>query len=300
MTDRNQRFDVIGLGEVLWDCFPTHRLPGGAPANVAFHAQQLGLTAAAATRVGTDPLGDELRGVLRQQGLRTDLVQHDAEHGTGTVTVEFGAAGTQYTFLENSAWDFLEATDEWIDAASHARAICFGTLAQRKPRSRESIHALLEAANSECLIVYDVNLRPPHYEREFIHESLRRARIVKLNDDEVRVLTAMFNTGTTTDDEFAHWVMETYRAQLVCITRGAAGAMAVTADEFCEESGIPTTVADTVGAGDAFTAALIWSRFRNWPLKRSLSFANQLGALVASRPGAMPDLREEIAALEHS
>lgn len=297
MTDPHQCFDLIGLGELLWDCFPDHRLPGGAPANVAFHAQQLGQTAAAATRVGTDPLGDELFEFLRGQGLRTELVQRDAEHGTGTVTVKFAAAGTDYTFLENSAWDFLEATDDWLAAASQARAICFGTLAQRKPRSRETIHALLEAASPDCLVVYDVNLRPPHFDRDCIHESLRKARIVKLNDDEVRVLAAMFDTRTTTDDEFARWVIDTYHAKLVCITRGANGAIAVTADEFCEVAGIPINVVDTVGAGDAFSAALIWSRFQRWPLKRSLSFANQLGALVASRPGAMPELREEIALL---
>lgn len=290
-------FDLIGLGEILWDCFPDHRLPGGATSNVAFHAQQLGLSAAVATRVGTDPLGDELLGYLSSQGLRTDLVQRDPDHGTGTVTVEFHPHGTSYVFLENSAWDFLEPTDNWLSAASRAKAICFGTLAQRREQSRKTIHALLSAAAKECLLVYDVNLRPPHFDREWIHDSLQRADIVKLNDDEVRTLSAMFGTHTRTDDEFARWLFGKYEAELVCITRGAAGALAVSPTELCEVSGIPVTVVDTVGAGDAFTAALIWSHLNGWPLDRSVNLANRLGALVASRPGAMPVLTKEIGEL---
>ncbi len=290
----NHSFDVIGLGEVLWDCFPDHRLPGGAPANVAYHAQQLGLTAAVATRVGADPLGRELQSFLRQQGLNTSLVQTDHEHGTGTVTVEFTPHGTKYTFLENSAWDFLAATDDWLTAARSARAICFGTLAQRQVRSRETIRELVAGVSPDCLVVYDVNLRPPFFERDWIHHSLRQAKIVKLNDDEVRTLSALFHTGTKTDDEFARWVLREYPVRLVCITRGAAGAMAVTKDELCEVGGIPTTVVDTVGAGDAFTAMLIWSRLRNFPLERGVQLANRLGALVASRAGAMPVLTSEI------
>lgn len=290
-------FDVIGLGEVLWDCFPDHRLPGGATSNVAFHAQQLGLSAAVATRVGVDPLGDELLRYLADHGLKTDLVQRDAEHGTGTVTVEFHPQSTSYTFLENSAWDFLEATEEWLSAANRAKAICFGTLAQRRECSRKTIHDMLSAAGTDCLIVYDVNLRPPHFDRDWIHESLRRASIVKLNDDEVRTLAAMFSTHTRTDDEFARWVLDTYRVEIVCITRGAAGALAVSQDALCEVSGLSVNVVDTVGAGDAFTAALIWSRLNCRPLERAIDLANRLGALVASRAGAMPMLTREIGEL---
>lgn len=296
-TDSERSFDVIGLGEILWDCFPDRRLPGGAPANVAFHAQQLGLTAAVATRVGADDLGDGLLQFLQSQGLRTDLVQRDPEHGTGTVTVETHPERTTYTFLENSAWDFLDATEEWLAAAKHAKSLVFGTLAQRRERSRRTIHDVVSAANSECLIVYDVNLRPPFFAPDWIRDSLGKARIVKLNDDEVRILATMFSTRTRTDEEFARWLLDSFGVDLVCVTRGAAGAIAVTAQELCEAPGIPIQVVDTVGAGDAFTAALIWSRFANWPLEKSLQLANRLGALVASRPGAMPVLKSEIGAL---
>jgi fructokinase len=287
--------DVIGLGEILWDCFPDRRLPGGAQANVAYHAQQLGLRAAVATRVGVDPLGDELLRFLQAKGLRIDLVQRDPDHATGTVTVSSSGGQTSYTFLENSAWDFLETSESWLAAARQARALCFGTLAQRSDSSRRTIYSLLDAAGPNCQIVYDVNLRPPFFEREWIHESLRRARIVKLNDDEVRVLAGMFSTRTQGDDEFARWLLQTYAVDLVCVTRGAAGAMAVAADEQCEVSGIPVPVVDTVGAGDAFTAALLWSRLAGRPLEPSLALANRIGALVASRAGAMPDLTAELA-----
>lgn len=291
---------VIGLGELLWDCFPDHRLPGGAPANVAFHAQQLGLSAAVATRVGQDDLGAELCQFLQQQGLSTELVQRDPQHGTGTVTVEPHAAGTQYTFLENSAWDFLQATPEWLDAAASAAAICFGTLAQRGPVSRETIHRCLAAASADCLIVYDVNLRPPFYQREWIERSLRRARIVKLNDDEVRTLAAMFAAPAADDLGFARWLRTAFDLDLVCVTRGARGALAVSPTETCDVRGIAVDVVDTVGAGDAFTAALLRSRLDGWTLERALPFANQVGALVASRRGAMPILTEELAALRRA
>lgn len=289
--------EFIGLGELLWDCFPAHRLPGGAPANVAFHAQQLGLSAAVATRVGTDPLGDELIAYLQQQGLTTDLVQRDPLHGTGTVTVQPCGTNTSYTFLENSAWDFLEIDHAWQAALSTAKVVCFGTLAQRGPVSRATIQQGLKLTAPDCLRVYDINLRPPFYEREWIETSLKLARIVKLNDDEVRVLRAMFHVPVDGEQQFAQWMLQSYGLELVCITRGARGAIAVTANEVAEVPGLPITVVDTVGAGDAFTAGFIWSRLQTWPLERGLQLANRLGALVASRAGAMPKLHTEIAAM---
>jgi fructokinase len=287
--------DVIGLGELLWDCFPNEKKPGGAPANVAFHAQQLGLSARVATRVGSDPLGDELCQFLSQQGLAIDLVQRDPLHGTGTVTVDPQPNGsTRYTFLENSAWDFLAADETWLAAMAAARAVCFGTLAQRNDVSRKTIHRVLAATQPECLRVYDINLRPPFFDVDWITASLKLARIVKLNDDEVRTLAPLLNAPAHDDRGFADWLRQTFALELVCVTRSANGAIAVAADAFVEVPGLSVTVADTVGAGDAFTAGLIWSRLHQRPLSAGLAIANRLGALVASRAGAMPDLRTEI------
>ncbi|MBS0203279.1 MAG: carbohydrate kinase [Planctomycetes bacterium] len=287
----------LGLGELLWDCFPDRRMPGGAPANVAFHAQQLGLNAATVTRVGCDQLGDEICRFLQSQGLCLDLVQCDPIHGTGTVTVDAGPTGTNYVFKPDSAWDFLEPTSSLLAAMQSARAVCFGTLAQRNAVSRETIHACLNASSPDCLIVYDINLRPPFYERAWIERSLHQAQIVKLNDEEVRILAGMFDIGISDNPGVAKWLLTQFDLQLVCVTRGGAGCLLVSPDETIDVPGVPVHVVDTVGAGDSFTAALIQTRLAGWPLRRSAEFANRVGALVASRPGAMPVLQQELAEL---
>lgn len=287
----------LGLGELLWDCFPDRRLPGGAPANVAFHAQQLGLSAATVTRVGGDALGDEICEFLKSQSLCLDLVQRDPVHGTGTVTVETSSAGTKYVFKPDSAWDFLEATAPLLSAMQSAKAVCFGTLAQRCPVSRAAIHQCLAAARPDCLIAYDINVRPPFYEQDWIEQSLQHARIVKLNDDEVQLLAPMLGCPSRDNTAFAKWLCRQYDLEMVCITRGALGCLLVHGNDVVDEPGLSIQVVDTVGAGDAFTAALIETRLNNWPLDRAAKFANRVGALVASRAGAMPVLTAELAAL---
>lgn len=287
----------LGLGELLWDCFPDRRLPGGAPANVAFHAQQLGLSAATVTRVGSDPLGDEICEFLKAQGLGLDLVQRDPIHGTGTVIVQPTGNTTKYTFKPDSAWEFLEATPTLLAAMQSAKAVCFGTLAQRSPVSRRTIHSCLAATSPDCLIVYDVNLRPPFYDREWIDQSLQKARIVKLNDDEVQVLSPMLGASASDNVGFARWLRSRYELELVCITRGSKGCVLVSHSEIVDVPGIPIQVVDTVGAGDSFTAALTYARLADWPLDRAAKFANRVGALVASHAGAMPVLTTEFGAL---
>lgn len=296
----NDSFELIGLGELLWDCFPDKRLPGGAPANVAFHAQQLGLRAAVASRVGTDELGDEICSFLVSQGLSTDLIQRDSTRSTGTVTVSPQTeTGVHYTFLENSAWDGLEAQPELMEAVRECRSICFGTLAQRRSSSRHTIHRCLQNAARDCLIVYDVNLRPPFVNKEWIEKSVEVAKVIKLNDDEVNVLAPMLDFSTSDQIRFAKGLLDRYRQlELVSITRGACGCVGVTCDEIVELPGNPIEVADTVGAGDAFTAAMIFGRLQNWPLAKTYDLANRYGALVASRPGAMPALSDEVATMQ--
>jgi fructokinase len=290
---------MIGLGELLWDCFPDRRLPGGAPANVAFHAQQLGLSAAVVSRVGKDLLGDELCEFLVAQGLETDLIQRDADRSTGTVTVSPGETNTDYQFLENSAWDFLEPEPPLLEAIRFAKAICFGTLAQRRTGTRSTIQKCLRVASKNCCIVYDVNLRPPFFAKEWIVKSLEQATVVKMNSDEVKVLSKLLEFQSDSEIRLAKGLLDIYRKlELVCITRGPNGCLAVTCDERIELPGIPITVADTVGAGDAFTSAVIFGHLENWPLEATLELANRFGSLVASRPGAMPLLQEELSRLK--
>jgi fructokinase len=296
----NSPVQIIGLGELLWDCFPDRRLPGGAPANVAYHAQQLGLSAAVVTRVGQDNLGEELIAFLRSRGLSTEFVQIDPKHQTGTVMVwpePKGSVG--YTFLENSAWDFLEAKQELIDAIRTARVICFGTLGQRRPAARSTIHQCLNSAPKDCMIVYDLNLRPPFFARDWILKSLKHATVVKLNQEEVKVLAKMLEISADDEVRFAKTLLDTFKQiDHVYVTRGSEGCLGVTCDEVIELSGIPTEVRDTVGAGDAFTAGIIFGQLASWPLGKTLDLANHFGALVASRNGAMPSLTSELNSLK--
>ena len=290
---------IIGLGELLWDCFPDRRRPGGAPANVAYHAQQLGLRSAVATRVGADELGNEICDFLVSHGLSIQLVQIDAHRQTGTVTISpVSTAEVNYLFLENSAWDFLDLTPELIDAVSAAEAICFGTLAQRRPMARRTIQNCLQRVSQGCLIVYDINLRAPFFVKDWIEKSFEQATIVKMNDDEVKVISDLLKVYSSSEEEFSKTLLDRYkRLELVCVTRGEHGCLGVTCDETIELPGNRIKVVDTVGAGDAFTAAIIFGCLNKWPLQKTLDLANRFGSMVASRPGAMPSLREELTAL---
>lgn len=183
---------VIGLGELLWDVFPDRRLPGGAPANVAYQAGQLGCCGVVVSRVGTDDLGNELCGYLDEKGLASSSVQRDPEHPTGRVTVELAEDGQpDFTIHEHVAWDFLEFDDSLRQIAGQAAAVCFGTLAQRSPITRQTIHQVLASTQQDCLRVYDVNLRQQFYDRSWIEPSLERASVVKLNHEEVEIISGL-------------------------------------------------------------------------------------------------------------
>ncbi len=288
---------VVGLGELLWDCFENSRRPGGAPANVAFHADQLGCEGIVCSRVGRDDLGEELVEFLSRQGLRTDFVQVDDQAETGRVTVDTATPGSpQYIIHENVAWDAL-AFDANTESLMHrADAVCFGTLAQRAVRSQETIQQCLQAAEPACLKVFDVNLRQNWYDRATIEHSLSQADCVKLNHDEVHVLCELFGF---LPDNFVSACRDRFDIPLICITRAARGCALHTVAESVDVPGTDVEVVDAVGAGDAFTAALIFARLHDWPLESSARFANAVGGLVTTRPGAMPPLQTAFEDLKH-
>lgn len=291
------RDTLVGIGELLWDCFGDSRRPGGAPANVAFHARQLGTQAAVLSRVGRDALGDELAAHLSSCGLETTFIQRDANHPTGTVTVELSQKDhPQYVIHENVAWDHLAFDAPAAQLLGRATAICFGTLAQRSPASRAAIRAAVNAA-PDALRIYDVNIRPPWYSRDVIEWSLRAASVVKLNADEVAVLACELELPNNDADDLASHLHDRCNVDLVCLTRGGLGCVLYARGEKVTEKGRPREVVDTVGAGDAFTAGLAFALRQSWPLARVAQFANEVGGLVATRPGAMPPLRDEFAAL---
>ena len=290
---------VVGLGEVLWDCFGSMRRPGGAPANVAFHASQLGLRGVVCSRVGTDEAGDELIEYLDKQRLETGFIQRDPAHPTGKVTVDAkDPKDPRYTIHEDVAWDNLEFDPATESLVSSATAICFGTLAQRSEASRSMIHRCLAAADPACLIVYDVNLRQTWYDKSQLHYSLGQAKVVKLNAEEVEVIAGLFDIPAADHEEFAAALLKKYELSLVCITRAENGCLLVARDKAFDVPGRKVKVADTVGAGDAFTAALIAARLRHCPLDVMATFANEVGMLVATRAGGMPALGKPLQQLK--
>ena len=285
---------VVGLGEVLWDCLPDGRLPGGAPANVAYHANQLGCLGIICSRVGTDVLGDEYLEFAASRNLKTDWIQRDAQHCSGRAEVQLDAQGQPaFVIHDNVAWDHLQATPDARALIRRAAAVCFGTLAQRAETARTAIHDLLAEAGSDCLVVYDVNLRQEWYQRAWIEASLARADVVKLNHEEALVLSRLLELEEDRLPDIATAVLQRYEMALVCITRGAQGSLLVTHQACVDQPGTSAETGDTVGAGDAFTAALIYSHWQNWDLSHRGQFANQIAGLVASRSGAMPDLTAE-------
>ena len=285
---------ILGLGEVLWDCFPDEERPGGAPANFSYHAAQLGYQGGVLSRVGMDERGEKLVRWLAEKGVRTDWIQRDPDHPTGTVTVDVSRPDhPQFIIHENVAWDFMEASPEWRAAVGSAVAVCFGTLAQRNPHSRETIQGLLAGERSKRLIVYDVNLRQKFYSREIVENSLRLASLVKLNEEEAHVLHHLLEFPGTTELAWCQYLLEHFGVEGVCVTRGARGCLVVDQTGWAAAPGIEVRVADTVGAGDAFTAGWVAARLRGWDVAKQAHFANAIGALVASLPGAMPPVGEE-------
>jgi fructokinase len=247
--------------------------------------------------VGADGAGEELLEYLTARGLETRHIQRDADRATGRVTVDStDPQRPSYLIHQNVAWDYLEFDRPLERLMGEASAVCFGTLAQRSLQSRETIHRCLSAAPG-ALVVYDVNLRQSWYQREWIERSLRASRIVKLNANEVDVLAEVLQARSAEPPDFAGSLRKRYGVELVCITRAERGCLLIGAGQTADVPGVDVHVADAVGAGDAFTAGLIWAHLRGWSLPSAARFANEVGALVASRPGAMPVLTDELSTL---
>jgi fructokinase len=288
MSDKN--YVTIGLGELLWDMFPEGKQLGGAPANFAYMTRLLGDEGIVASRVGTDALGRAAGRRLARLGLRASYLQLDSTYPTGTVKVSVDPTG-QPTFeiAESVAWDFFEWTPEWQALAERADAVCFGSLAQRCPRSRATIRAFLGALRPGAIRVLDVNLRQSFYNAETLSESAKLAHIVKVNSEELPVFAKLLSIPFIYDEaRAAHWLRDTFDLKLVCITRGPKGSLVVGEDETSEHPGFRVHVADTVGAGDAFTAALVYHYLRHASVSTLNEAANRMGAWVSTETGATP------------
>ena len=281
-------FNVIGLGEVLWDLLPSGKQLGGAPANFAFHARALGAHARLISRVGQDPVGAEIVQRLQALGLPTEHIQVDPSAPTGTVSVELSAAGQpRFIIHENVAWDNLVLEKTALAAVAAADAISFGTLAQRREPARSAIQTLVLFTRRGALRILDLNLRQNFFSRDLIEKSLRLANILKFNDTEFTVLAELLGLSGSVPQQIERLARQ-YSLRLVCLTRGAQGSLLYSEGQWADDPGQPVEVKDTVGAGDAFTAALAMGMLAGKPLDAINRRANQVARYVCSCEGATP------------
>ena len=292
-----RKYNVVGIGEVLWDFLPAGPQMGGAPANFAYHAHALGANSKAITRVGADDLGREILPRFREQGLPIETVQEDKAAQTGTAQVTLSGDGlAHFTIQEDVAWDYLAATPEAQSAVRAADAVCFGSLAQRSKISRESIQRLVADVPPQALRIFDVNLRQRYYSRELIEQSLRFANILRLNEDELSVLTEMFGIAGSVKNQIEPLAQllgggrTAAYGNTVALTRGANGSLLYRDGRWSEVTSRPVEVVDTVGAGDSFAAAMALGLLHDLDLDTVNDLANEVARFVCTQPGATPHL----------
>ena len=280
---------AIGLGEILWDVLPDGRTLGGAPANFAYHVNALGGTGIPVSRVGDDALGRETLAALVDRSVSVEHVATDPDHPTGTVLAELDADGVaSYTFPDDVAWDFLAPDEAGLALAARADAVCFGSLAQRSPASRRAVRAMLRAA-PDALKIFDINLRQNFYDSATIRASLGLADVLKLNDAELAVLTEMFCLPARERDAL-DLLVRRYDLRLAALTRGGEGSLLIAPHGFSDLPGAPVRVVDTIGAGDAFAAAMTLALLAGDSLEEVNRYAAQVAVAACGRQGGMPDM----------
>lgn len=294
MVGDREPCDVLCLGEVLFDVLGDCELPGGAPANVAFHAAALGARSGLISRVGDDARGGRLLRWLEEAHVDTRGVSRDPHAATGLVRVEFREDGPAYDIAAPVAWDRLEAEDGALDLARKARVLVLGTLAQRQPSSRSAIRALLTAGRAAgAKVVADLNLRAPFYDEEVVLWTLRHADVLKLNADELAIISEMLGARGGRRELFEGLVRE-FGLPAAVLTCGAEGAWFHEAGALWHLPALPVEVADTVGAGDAFTAVIVSSLAAGRTLREAAPWCIETSAFVASQHGATPPLSEQL------
>jgi fructokinase len=277
---------VMAFGETLWDLLPSGAQLGGAPFNFAYRVNCLGDRGVMVSRLGTDELGRKAREQISALGVGTRFIQSDCEHPTGTVEVTLDAGQPDYYIVPGVAYDYIEADDALMTAAGECDCLCFGTLIQRSEVSRAGLHRVLAAAPGAVKLL-DINLRKDCFTPETIRDSLEQADVLKLNDDEARKLDEMLSLDAGDVGDIAAALVAHFELDCCVVTLGADGAMAIRAEgEEAREAGFRVDVADTVGSGDAFTAAFLHRYLRGAPLSECCRHGNALGAMVAAQSGA--------------
>lgn len=281
----NKKPIVVGIGELLWDVLPTGKRAGGAPINFVYHATQMGAEGYAISAVGNDLSGTEIVQELEKNHISNSL--GTVEYPTGSVMVELKEGIPTYTIIEGVAWDHIPLTQESIDLIKRADAICFGTLALRSQASKETTLSLLSYAREDALRFFDINIRQSYYSKELIETLLHKANVFKINDEELVLLRDMCKLEGS-DEEVCRQILQKYNLKYLVLTAGCAFSSIYTANEV---STIPTPrveVADTVGAGDSFSGAFVYSVLTGKSLREAHQTAVETAAFVCTQEGAWP------------
>lgn len=282
---------VVGIGELLWDVFPDGKKAGGAPINFVYHATQLGGKGYAVSAVGNDDLGREILSRLKQSGIN-GIIEH-VDYPTGKVLITLQNGIPEYEIVQNAAWDHLPCSAKAVQILQQADAVCFGTLALRNSDSREHILQMLSCVPDTAVKLYDINLRQHYYSSELIETLLKRANVFKINIDEMAVIRPLFNLNGT-DEEVCRALMRRYNLKYVIFTAGEKFSTVYAPDETSYFETPAVKVADTVGAGDSFSAAFVYSLLTGKSLQQAHQTAIKVSAFVCTREGAWPKYEADI------
>lgn len=278
---------VVGIGEILWDVFPEGKVLGGAPANFAYHATQLGLEGYAISAIGKDDLGEEVLEVLKGKPLQYML--EETNYPTGTVKVTLNGNGIpEYEICENVAWDNIPLTAGMKELAKQADAVCFGSLAQRHQVSRSTIQAFVGLVDANALKIFDINLRQSFFNKAIIVDSLQMANILKINEEELVRVAGLLDITDVGERLVCQRLMDNYDLKIVVLTRGENGSFVFSKDGSSFLDTPKVKVADTVGAGDSFTGAFVAGLLNGDDIAKAHKRAVEVSAYVCTQKGAMP------------
>jgi fructokinase len=289
MVQPKEKFFIVGIGEVLWDIYRDRRHLGGAPANFAIHAAQLGDQGVLVSRVGDDGMGRELIRALRQRHLPVEHIQCDAKKGTGTVMISLDVKGVpSFRCSRDVAFDYLEYTAEFEALARRADAVYFGTLGQRSPVAHKTILRFLHAAQ-KAVKIFDINTRASETElQQIVPPALEVTNVLKMNREEMALLQQVLRRDGDSPHKFADFLIKKYHLKMVVVTYGELGCELFDGNGVAKVEGLPVQTVDTTGAGDAFAAALVYKFLRGAPLRDIAEFANLVGAFLCTQIGATP------------
>jgi fructokinase len=287
-------FKTLSFGEVLWDVFPDYKKPGGSPANVAYHLHCLGNDSKLLSRVGDDADGNDLLQFLEQKGLPTELIQVDKEQPTGRVTVSIDEHNEpSFTIHQPSSWDYITLENLSDNLLKELDAICFASLSQRSSVSANTMQDILSNVSENCLKVFDLNLRPPFFDRETILQNIRASDVIKLNEEEYKTVGQWLGNKQTADE-----ILSLDSNKTVLLTLGAKGSAMYTSEGYYEHPAFPIAGdGDFVGVGDAFLACFTHLKLKNSEPEKLIEISNRYAAFVASEQGGMPDVPDEILSL---